>query len=226
MRRAAVVIAMGAATLAACFIKPEPPGAGGDGGGPSDSSPPLTCIRDDFESSAGSACGTWGTGSGTLMRSAGELHAEITSGLDVSGCQSAKFNFTEPVALKIRLASPLMQDRVFFLVTLPGSPQASVKLEIYNGNLYLYCPVLEIQVPYLPTTHQYLRFSASTGQDMVTVFAHYSPTGASWNLIGECVHTNVSQLGAELRFAVGAGVGGAPRGAVFDDLTTTAGSCP
>src|SRR5262245_31747195 len=103
MSRVAVATVTGLATLAACFIKPDRPGANDDGGpgDTNDASGPLACIRDDFNT-AGSACGMWGSGSGTLIRNAGELYAEVTTGLDVSGCQSTNFNFGDPVALKIR----------------------------------------------------------------------------------------------------------------------------
>jgi hypothetical protein len=241
MKRAARIVAvLGAASIAACFTKPDEPHAGdGDGGvdAPDSRMPDakmidaaIACTKDDFNNTTLAPCGMWGMG--TMSTDATLSRQNMTLDFNFSNTSaSASCATTSPIYIANGTSIHVLQFGNYltsFSLTLDGSQVSTFSLT-HNGSLYswvLACPSASINNPSMSSMPpgawwQFKVTSPNNGVARVAI--ELSATGAanSWSEFQSCTFNAVNTTTGDVKMA---GSGSGTTSVRFDDFNVT--NCP
>ena len=244
MKRAARLVAvLGAATVAACFTKPDSPHVGGDGHAPDDAMPgdpdardarpidaldafvPLPCPRDDFALNIPN-CETWGNSSGaaTFTR-AGAVLGIVFSGMNQLGKCTTKtpVNITNGTSIRIEQmpqAGPVTLELTTagFTTTFNASrPTGMYGLQLSCSGI----PLGNVTTSLVPPTWLQLKVDAPVNGE-IRVTGETSTNGTSWTFLQSCNYAATLSSQGTVAFSANSGSGGGS--ALLDDFNIN--NCP
>jgi hypothetical protein len=241
MKRVARIVAvLGAASIAACFTKPDAPHAGDRDGGVDAPDSRMTdakmidaavaCTKDTFDNTLLAPCGTWGTATmstdATLSRASMTLDFNFTNSSASASCATTSpINITNGTSIHVlQFANSLTS----FSLTLDGS-QVSTFNVTYNGSMYsssLACPGASVNNPTvssMPPASWWQFRVTSPNNGVARVAIELSATGDlnSWSEFQSCTFNEVNIATGDVKMA---GSGSGTTSVKFDDFNVK--NCP
>jgi hypothetical protein len=179
-----------------CFSKPAPPAGLIDGdasitddaritgdGMQADAPRPLCTIDDNF-ATAGPACGSWGTQSGSMMRVAERLQATPPAG-GASTCTTQPLEPSGAITIDLfQLGNMADQNYALFdLTTQSGAATLNIYREAGIDKVNVACGVAQPGVVYSATTHRHLRYTLVPNGNDLTVQLLASSDGTTFSTV-------------------------------------------